>query len=416
MATGPLFAIASVALAVAFLVSLFESALTHYSLARVLAEAKRLGREERIQKALEDEEATLLGSKILRSLLHAVAVIAFSLGVFEAGPGRLAGIGIAVAATVAFVLLNVALPYVWGTRAADRILLSALVPFQRAILPMRALARLFRGIAARVATGAAPPDKEAEIADDILSAVEEGEREGVLHDSVRRMIAGVMDLRAVTAGAIMTPRTEVIAVPVETRFEDALRTAVERGLSRLPVYRKSLDEVVGILYVKDALPYLVERSDPPSLASILRRAFLIPESKNLRELLHEMKARQVHLAVVLDEYGGTAGVVTIEDILEEIVGEIADEHERADSQEVVRIAENAATVDGRTPIESLNRAMDLEVPESEDYETVGGLLFSRLGRVPEAGETVEMENVRFTVLDADARRINRVKVTVQREG
>jgi CBS domain containing-hemolysin-like protein len=415
MAPVSLLLVASVSLGLAFLFSLYEYALSHYSLARIVASAK--GEEaERIRAALDEEELTLVGAKILRGLTQTIGIVGFGLGLSEIRPEQLIAVLSATAATGCFLLFNVALPYVWGTRFADRIVLRGLIPFQRLTAPVRPLARLFLGLAAKLGRQEARTDKEAEITDDILSAVEEGEREGVLHDSVRRMITGIMDLREVTAGQIMTPRTEMVAVPVETPLLEALRTAVERGLSRMPVYRNSLDEVVGVLYMKDALPYLVEKAEPPALASIVRRAFLIPESKNLRELLHEMKSRQTHLAVVLDEYGGTAGLVTIEDILEEIVGEIADEHERAEPQEMVRIHDNAATVDGRTPIERLNQAMDLRVPESEEYETVGGLLFSRLGRVPEAGETVEMENVRFTVLDADARRINRVKVTVQRGG
>ena len=167
-----------------------------------------------------------------------------------------------------------------------------------------------------------------------------------------------------------------------------------------------------MLYLKDLLPYL-GKPDLPKIESILRKPFFVPQSKNVGDLLQEMRAKQIHLAVVLDEYGGTAGVVTIEDILEEIVGEIADEHEGTVPSDVVRISEHAATVEGRTHIDDLNRSLDLDVPESEEYETVGGLLFSRMGRVPAAGEHYDLDGVRFTILEADERRINRVKVAVQ---
>jgi len=208
----------------------------------------------------------------------------------------------------------------------------------------------------------------------------------------------------------------MIAIAVDGTVEAAVAKSTEHGLSRLPVYRTTPDSVIGVLYVKDLLPYITKKNAPPPLSKILRPPFFVPESKIVGHLLNEMKAKKIHMAIVLDEYGGTAGVATIEDILEEIVGEIEDEHEREATRDLVRINENAATVDGRTHIDDLNEAMHISVPESEEYETVSGLLFSHLGRVPAVGENMELNGVRLTVLEADSRRVNRVKVTIQRAG
>jgi CBS domain containing-hemolysin-like protein len=227
------------------------------------------------------------------------------------------------------------------------------------------------------------------------------------------MIEGVIDLRDGTVERIMTPRTEMVCIDADATAEEAIARSLEDGLSRLPVYRGTPDDIIGILYVKDLLRHVGKGAMPP-IPQILRPAHFVPPSKNVRELLHEMRAQPAHMAIVLDEYGGTKGLVTIEDILEEIVGEIVDEHEATPPSEVVRISEHAASVDGRTHIDELNRAMDLAVPESEEYDTVGGLLFCHLGRVPNRGESLDLEGIRFTVEDADERRVNRVKVSVER--
>ena len=222
-----------------------------------------------------------------------------------------------------------------------------------------------------------------------------------------------MDLKEVDADEIMTPRTEMVCLPVDATVEEAIVRSKERGLSRLPIYRETPDEICGVLYMKDLLPH-VGKPGVPSIESIARKPFFIPATKNVSELLQEMRANQTHLAIVLDEYGGTAGIVTFEAILEEIVGEIADEHEASEEADVIRIDENAAQVEGRLHIDDLNDALGIDIPESEEYETVGGLLFSRMGRVPAEGEEFDLERVRFTILEADQRRINRVKVTVDR--
>jgi CBS domain containing-hemolysin-like protein len=399
-------------LGLAFLFALFENALEHHSHVRLLAEAKRRGRLEALTEVLRHEDDLLFATKMLRALTQVLAIAAVAVRLAEADPSPLALVGWTLSLALAFLLFNVAGPHLLGRRVGHAILLRGLVPYARIVGVFRRPAVMLQRIAQRI-TGSGPePPPEEELADELMSVVEEGAREGTLAEAEKEMIEGIMDMRDVSAEHVMTPRTEVVSIPVNASYEDAIAKSQERGLSRLPVYRGTTDEIIGVLYMKDLLRHW--GGTPPPIEKLMRRPFFVPESKNVGELLSEMKASQIHLAIVLDEYGGTAGVVSIEDIIEEIVGEIADEHERATPHDVVPINENAATVEGRTHIDDLNDAMDLDVPESEEYETVGGLLFSRLGRVPETGEHYDLDGVRFTVLEADERKVSRVKVTVQR--
>ena len=396
----------------AFLFAIFENALQYYSSARLAAMAKKRGIDDALDAVLLQEDDIVFASKVGRGLFQTIGIATIVVAVVSAAPGDLEAIVWAVLFAAFFLLAMVSAPYVIGRRLGDRILLRWLLPYARFVRLLRPASRLLAGLAGRLVGNENGADPKDEIADEILSAVEEGSREGAIEDTEKRMIEGVIDLREVTADHVMTPRTEMVCLPVDASAEEAIERAKGRGLSRLPVYGSTPDEILGVLYVKDLLPFL-GKDEPPAVNSLLRKPFFVPQSKNVGELLQEMRAKQVHLAIVLDEYGGTAGVVTIEDILEEIVGEIVDEHEGAAPTEVVRIDENAATVEGRTHIDDLNRSLDLEVPESEEYETVGGLLLSHLGRVPVAGEHCDLNGIRFTILEADERRITRVKVAVQ---
>jgi CBS domain containing-hemolysin-like protein len=397
-------------LVLAFVFALFENALQQHSRVRLTEEAKSKGLAEAIDKVLMREDEILFASKIGRGLVQIIAIATIVVFLVRTETTGLGVVMWAVAGTALYPLFNVAPPYVLGRRSGHVILHRGLLPYSRAIAPLLPVATVLRAVATKLMRAGPEPSPEEEAKDELLSAAEEGAREGALDVKVKEMIEGVMDLGEVTAEQVMTPRTELVCLPVGTTVEQAIERSQERGLSRLPVYRGTPDDIVGVLYMKDLLPYL-GRGETPAIERIVRGPLFVPQSKNVGELLTEMKAGQVHLAIVLDEYGGTAGIVTIEDILEEIVGEIADEHEQATGVEVVPIGRDQATVDGRTHVDDLNKALDLDVPEGEEYETVGGLLFTMMGRVPEQGEQFDMNGVRFTILEADERRINRVKVT-----
>jgi CBS domain containing-hemolysin-like protein len=214
----------------------------------------------------------------------------------------------------------------------------------------------------------------------------------------------------------MVPRIDIVALASDAALGDIVATIVREGHSRIPVFEGSIDNIVGILYAKDLLPYLVGEDEPPQIRTLLRTPLFVPESMLVDDLLHSFQGRKVHIAVVLDEYGGTAGLVTIEDLIEEIVGEIQDEYD-AEEPLIVAISDEEARVDGRTPVDDLVDHFDttLDGEDRDEYDTVGGLIYHRVGGVPRAGDVVEVDGLRLTVESTDGRRVRKVLVVRRAE-
>ncbi|MEL7087332.1 MAG: hemolysin family protein, partial [Planctomycetota bacterium] len=256
-------------------------------------------------------------------------------------------------------------------------------------------------------------DDDDDLSDQVLAAVEDHEEGDTVAEEQKQMIEAVFDLDDTDAGQIMTPRTDVQGIELPATLEEVKTAVIEYGHSRLPVFRENLDDIVGILYAKDLLPLLNDQAHGESfdLQDHLREPMVIPESKDVLDLLKEFRATKVHLAVVVDEYGGTAGLITIEDILEEIVGEIQDEYEdEDDAPEVTAINESTLKVDARLAIDDLNDQLGVELPEDEDYDTVGGFVFAELGHIPDVGETFSAYGVKVTVEEAERIRVTTVKI------
>jgi putative hemolysin len=254
-------------------------------------------------------------------------------------------------------------------------------------------------------------------ADELRLIVERGGEQGVLEAEEEQMINAVIELGDHRVHEVMVPRVAMASLPSGASLEQAIDLVVEVGHSRIPVYHDSIDEIVGILYAKDLLPYLKPDAGPrPALRKLLRPPVLVPESMTVDDLLHEFQRRKVHIAIVLDEYGGTAGLVTIEDLLEEIVGEIQDEYD-VEEPMVVRVSENEARVDGRADVDELAELFDsdLKLGDEEEYDTVGGLIYHRIGGVPAPGDTVDVDGLRLTVETTDGRRVGKVLVTRRME-
>lgn len=211
----------------------------------------------------------------------------------------------------------------------------------------------------------------------------------------------------------MVPRIDMAVADIEDRIEEVATIVTERGFSRVPVFRENIDDIVGILYAKELLRAMTNGGRDRLLAEILREPFFIPESKRLDELLQEMQSRRIHMAIVVDEYGGTAGLVTIEDLLEEIVGEIEDEYDVARPAMEV-ISEDEVVLDAGTTTDVLKDLFDYEI-ESEDFDTVGGFVIHRLGRLPSVGDEVEVDGLNLRVLSMSGRRIRRLRVAKVRE-
>ncbi len=238
--------------------------------------------------------------------------------------------------------------------------------------------------------------------------LDQGGENGGIEEDEREMIRGVMEIGDTAVHEAMVPRPDIVAVEVDKPLREAAQVAVDRGVSRVPVYEGTIDNIIGVLYAKDALAELLAQRDTP-VRDLMRSPMLVPESKLIDELLADFRTQRVHIAIVLDEYGGTAGLVTIEDLIEEIVGEIEDEFDRYKTAEVVRISDDEAIVDGRASTDSLEELFGYRV-EGEDFDTIGGFVFDQLGKIPDAGDEVLVDGLHLTVVRMDGRRIARVRV------
>ncbi|MEX1230727.1 MAG: hemolysin family protein [Planctomycetaceae bacterium] len=269
-----------------------------------------------------------------------------------------------------------------------------------------------------------PKDNDAESLDEeIRTVIDEGHTEGVLESEARTMIHRVMDLGEHDVATIMTPRTDMFCISEQTSLDEARRLFIDAAHSRVPVIGQSTDDIIGILYTKDLLKTLHEQgspgkngagtAEPPRLKEIVREPYYVPETTPIDNLLETMKREHIHLAIVLDEYGGVAGLVTLEDILEEIVGEIGDEYDEiGEPSQIVELGPDTMEVDARVRIDDLNDRYDYDLPDDGDFDTVGGFVTARVGRVPVTGEKVVWNNLRITVLKADKRKIDKLRIEV----
>jgi CBS domain containing-hemolysin-like protein len=255
------------------------------------------------------------------------------------------------------------------------------------------------------------PDEDS-IEEEIRTIVTEGHREGLLEEDAREMIEGVIELGDAMVSHIMTPRTDIHMIQADTPWDEVVESVIDSGHTRVPVYGNSKDDIVGILYSKDLLPELAKPADQPprSLAELLRKPLFVPETKPVDDLLSLFQKSRTHVAVVLDEFGGVSGLVTIEDALEEIVGEIDDEYDQK-SEVIRKIDDDTCEALGKVHVDEINAAMGFDLPENEDFDTIGGFVFAEFGRVPAVGESLTwQDSIRVTVLEASRRRVNRVRL------
>lgn len=246
---------------------------------------------------------------------------------------------------------------------------------------------------------------------EIKQLIDVGEEEGLLSEDEGEMIQSILSFRDTLAREIMVPRTDAVIISADTPIEKLLQLVIQEGHSRFPVHSGSSDNIIGILHVKDLLTFW--SAEHLDLKDIIRTPYFIPETKKISHLLRELRDKKSHMAIVIDEYGGTAGLVTIEDIIEEIIGEIHDEH---DNDEILMVAtdEGDLVVDARLEIEKLVEHFNLEVPKG-NFESVGGFIISLLGRVPQPQETITHAPLEMTIESADARKIRKVRVRVRKE-
>jgi len=249
--------------------------------------------------------------------------------------------------------------------------------------------------------------------DGLIETLAQARERGLINADAFEMLEGVLRVAELQVRDIMVPRSQMTIVNRDDPPEDILPIVVESGHSRFPVIGEDRDQVVGVLLAKDLLRYFAEGGrEDFDIKECLRPVVFIPESKRLNVLLKEFRASHHHMAIVVDEYGGVSGLVTIEDVLEELVGDISDEHEPLEPAMFKRLSEPSAEADARIYIDELNRQMGLNLPEDAGYDTLGGFVTTTLGRIPEAGTEFEYDGAKFTVLDAEPQKVNRVRIDV----
>lgn len=249
-------------------------------------------------------------------------------------------------------------------------------------------------------------------AEDIISLVNVGEAEGVIEEEEKEMIHSIVGFSETTAKEVMTPRTSMLAFEADDTLDEVWDEIIENGFSRIPVYEETIDNIIGVFYVKDVLSIIKNGKTNVSIKNFVRPGYFVPETKSITEILQDFRSMKVHIALVLDEYGGIVGLVTIEDLIEEITGEIRDEFDNEEEELIHKIDENTYEVDGMIDIETLDKELDIKLPESEDYESLGGLIITELGRVAVVNDEIVVSGVRLKVLETDKMRVSKVLIEV----
>lgn len=384
-------------------------------------------RAKRAQKLMRDPGRFLAVIQVAITFLGALAsaVAAVSIVTVVAEPLRgiapladyadtIALLLVTLIVSVVSIVLGELIPKGFALANPDRIALAVSGPvtlFAKIVSPLVAVLVLLTKVISKP-FGIDPTRTPELSAAEIRLIVEQGSQQGVLEAEEEQMISAVMSLSDSKLHEVMVPRIDIAAIDQEASFDDAVTLVLTEGHSRTPLYKESVDHIVGILYAKDLLRIIAAGGPRPRLRDIMRPALFVPESQAVDDLLNELQRRRVHMAIVLDEYGGTAGLVTIEDLLEEIVGEIQDEFDEEEPMKVI-VREGEAILDGRADIDEMGELVDppLELEDDEEYDTVGGFVYHRIGRVPVVGDTVAVDPFKITVIKVIGRRVGKVRVT-----
>jgi putative hemolysin len=398
-----------------FVVAASEAAIIYISRSRarvLMADAS--SRSESLHRYMEERQRTLSALNLGRNL----AVVAGTAAAmhFASGGNGLTWTDAAVVAAISLVVIGVldGIPDVVASRNPEfwallltpllRILGLIFTPLAWVLdLPGRLIARL------PLAPERTPAVEEQEVLLRLMEMQRPGAGDAQQRESMEReMIRGVIGLDNTTAREIMVPRIDMSAVSADAPVDDFLDIVVEKGYSRVPVYEEQIDNIIGVAYAKDVLKHLRNGSPPASLRDLARPAYFIPETKKVDELLAELRAQKIHIAIVVDEYGGTAGLVTAEDILEEIVGEIEDEYDTGEPH-IARISDTEAILDARVSLDDLNHLFHADL-DDEEVDTVGGFVFNHLGKMPLPGDEVQVDGILVHVLEVQGNRIKKVRV------
>jgi len=392
--------------------------LSDVGLRRLITEAEERSKQrssEFLKQVLENgPRFSFAISATIQILLVVVAVLVTSISLSLFQEDRFVLVGLLAGLVLAGIFRQL-IPLFISTRDPEGTLLF-LLPVIRPLLPLMAFAadpfhRLFdRSRSKEQELENSEEDEEQDPGDDIQALIDVGEAEGILEEEEGELIHSILEFGDTRVSEMMTPRPDIVAVAAGATVREARDIMIESKYSRLPVYRDQIDNVEGLIYVRDLLQHWAEENENGPISSLVRPVYFIPETKSVAELLEEMQKAHVQLSIVIDEYGGVCGLVTVEDILEEIVGEIEDEDIEGDElNDIVERGEGCYEVLGSTEIGKIERLFDLEI-EADDFTTIAGLVISESGKVPQTGERRTLRGLEVEVLEADERRIGRLRV------
>jgi putative hemolysin len=368
---------------------------------------------ERLQQDPNRFLSTVLVVNTLALILASFSATLLSVRYVPPRYGFLGDLAVSLVLSIFLLIFAEVTPKTIAIRRAERLSL-------RAAAPVDALASFLRPvlwfitIVARAITGGRAARAPYLTEEELMTLLHVSEEQGVIEEEEREMIHGIIQIGDKLVREVMVPRTDITALPRGCGRDEVVRVFRDHGHTRLPVYEGDLDHIVGLVNVKDLVLSVADGAQPFGLDSIMRPIHYVPQSKKVDELLHQMQHEKVHMMIVLDEYGGTAGLVTLEDLLEEIVGEIRDEYDAAEEEPVVVVNDHEALVDAAYSMAELNEELDLGLEESEDYDSVGGYVLSTLGQVPEQGDSFDSGSVHWTVEKVDRRRIVQVRLRSER--
>jgi CBS domain containing-hemolysin-like protein len=368
-------------------------------------------RAQLIDRLLSDPARFLSTLLILKSLAYIAAgsmTVCLAMTLHWTDAGVSAAVGLVWLVLLAVQIIGRG----WALRQPEAVALTIALAVNLVAAVLAPLSFLLRRLAAYARGHADEVTAESVFLseDGLRFLIHVGEGEGVIEEDEKQMIAGIFEFGETTVREIMVPRLDIVAVEVSEPLSQALDLIIGNGHSRIPVFEDSIDHLLGVLYAKDLLLCLRDGSQDISVRQLLRKAYFVPQSKKLDELFEEMQAHRIHMALAVDEYGGTAGLVTIEDLLEEIVGEIQDEYDTEEPQ-LKKLAPEIYIFNARYDIDEVSQLIDVDLSAGrENIDTLGGFIYSQLGRVPEQSESIQFKDWRFTVLSVDSRRIEEVRV------
>ncbi len=395
------------------LASATETALTSVGRIRIRHLAEEGSRAAATLRRLQENPNRFLSTVLV---VNTVALILASsaatlLGIQYMPPswGILGNFLVSIVLAVLILVLAEVTPKTIAIRNAERLALLA-APAVDAVATALRPVLWFITLVARALTGGRAARGPYLTEQELMTILHVSEEQGVIEEEEREMIRNVIEVGDKVVREVMVPRTDIVAVERGASLEEIANLIRTHGHSRIPVYEGDLDHIVGLILAKDVLLYYVRGEKVFEFEKMLRPVHFVPESKKVNELLHEMQVRNVHMMVVVDEYGGTAGIVTHEDLLEEIVGEIRDEYDVAEEERLTLVNDHEALVDARYPMEELNERLGLGIDESEEYDSVGGYIYSVLGEIPKPGATFESGDKTWIVEQVQGQRIVRVRV------